>query len=191
MLFAEIDPSPLVVQSDFLSEASAWRWWAWLHRHVPWRQEEVCLFGKRYPEPRLSAWYGPAYAYSGLPRQATPCRWPLRILMERIYQRLGVRFNSVLITLYRDGHDHVGWHADNESSLGQKAPLAVVSLGVSRRFDVKRSEDKGARWQHPLTHGSLMFMHPGFQDRYKHRLAKSLRIKSPRISLSFRALPTP
>lgn len=187
---ANTDNSPLSIQPNFLSSVSAWRWWAWLHRHVPWRQETICLFGKNHPEPRLSYWYGPPYTYSGLPRAARACPLPIQVLIERVVGCTGYSFNSVLLTLYRDGRDHVGWHADNEAVLGRDAALAVVSLGAARRFDIRHNAKTRPSWQHLLTHGSLILMPSGFQNRYKHRIAKSKRIGSPRISMSFRAVPS-
>ena len=50
----------------------------------------------------------------------------------------GERFNSVLLNLYRDGQDSMGWHSDDESELGPAPAIASLSLGEPRRFLLRR-----------------------------------------------------
>src|SRR5512146_693319 len=48
---------------------------------VPWRSEQVVLWGKKLPQPRLIAWYGDAgrsYAYSGI--RLDPMPWTPTLL---------------------------------------------------------------------------------------------------------------
>ena len=33
---------------------------------IPWRQNRITVYGKTYDEPRLTAWFGPAYRYSSI-----------------------------------------------------------------------------------------------------------------------------
>ncbi|GAM62570.1 alkylated DNA repair protein alkB [Vibrio ishigakensis] len=35
-----------------------------------------------------------------------------------------VHFNSVLVNLYRNGDDYMGWHSDNEKELGVNPVIA-------------------------------------------------------------------
>jgi alkylated DNA repair dioxygenase AlkB len=45
-----------------------------LIERVPWRAEEVMVWGKRHPQPRLFAWYGDrgrGYTYSGIRLEPT------------------------------------------------------------------------------------------------------------------------
>ena len=51
-------------------------------------------------------------------------------------------FNCVLVNLYRDGKDSNGWHADNEPELGKNPAIASLSLGATRRFDLKHNTTK-------------------------------------------------
>lgn len=40
---------------------------------TPWRHDSVVVYGKRYLQPRLTAWYGDAgYTYSGLTLDPLP-----------------------------------------------------------------------------------------------------------------------
>ena len=39
---------------------------------IPWQQNNIRIYGKTHPEPRLTAWMGPAYRYSSIKWPATP-----------------------------------------------------------------------------------------------------------------------
>ena len=57
----------------------------------------------------------------------------------------GCEFNAVLLNLYRDGRDGMGWHADDEAELGPNPVIASVSLGAVRRFCLRHRRRKGLR----------------------------------------------
>jgi hypothetical protein len=89
----------------------------------------------------LQQWFaddGMAYTWSGIRMEPEPWIAPLERLRARLHEALGLRFNTALANLYRDGNDTVGWHAGG-LSLGLAAPLLlarpqgvglVVLLGV-------------------------------------------------------------
>ena len=86
--------------------------------------------------------------YSGLVdvRTCLLCRvcvlkWPavVKRLMDRIHVNTGLMFNSLLANLYRDGHDHVSWHADDEASLGHQPTIASLSFGDTRTFQLRKN----------------------------------------------------
>ena len=88
---------------------------------TPWRQERIEVWGKVHQQPRLTSWHGDpgtSYTYSGITLD-TCCWTPLLARMRcDVEAATGHRFNSVLLNLYRDRHDSVGWHSDNERELG-------------------------------------------------------------------------
>jgi alkylated DNA repair dioxygenase AlkB len=43
----------------------------------------------------------------------------------------------VLLNLYRNGVDSMGWHSDDERELGERPVIASVSLGATRRFRLR------------------------------------------------------
>lgn len=155
---------------------------------TPWRQEEIVLFGKRRPMPRLTCWMGDvAYTYSGLRNDPAP--WTsavagLRTLVERL---AGAPFNGVLLNLYRDGADSMGWHADDEAELGPRPVIASVSLGASRRmrFKPKRS---GEGVDLDLEPGCVLIMRGDSQRDFLHAIPKTRRPVGPRINLTFRCV---
>jgi alkylated DNA repair dioxygenase AlkB len=82
-----------------------------------WESHELVVFGTKHAEPRLSTWHaldGTTYTYSGLTRVARPFTPLLERLRKRCEELANAKFNSVLVNLYRDGSDGVGWHADDE-----------------------------------------------------------------------------
>ena len=162
-----------------------------LYSRTPWREDSIRIFGKRVWMPRLTAWYadeGLSYTYSGLksvPLPWTPVLLEIKNAVETAAQS---RFNSVLLNLYRDERDSVSWHSDDEPELGERPVIASVSLGRTRRFQMKHKEDVSLRRTFELTHGSLLLMKGSTQDRWLHQVPKESRPLGPRINLTFRKI---
>lgn len=180
--------SSLVLISGWLACASGLCWLRWLHKHMDWQPEHFTIFGRRQLAPRMSVWFGPAYSYGGLQHPSASCPDLLVPLMQAVSQQAGVAFNGMLATLYRNGSDYLGWHADNEAMLGKAPVLAVLSLGASRQFGIRRYGEKRMLCCHQLNHGDLAIMPAGFQSSYQHRIQKTTQVHEPRISLSFRLI---
>lgn len=51
---------------------------------------------------------------AGLQLQPLPFTPALLELKGAVEREAGEEFDSVLLNMYRDGSDHMGWHADNE-----------------------------------------------------------------------------
>jgi alkylated DNA repair dioxygenase AlkB len=98
-------------------------------------------------------------------------------------------FNSVLVNLYRDGRDSMGFHSDDEPELGENPEIASVSFGATRRFILApKRKQRGARVQLELTHGSLLLMRGRCQHEFRHAIPKSANVEAPRINLTFRRI---
>lgn len=177
----------------WLAPAQADALLAALHRDIAWETHRIRLYGRYHDSPRLSCWIGDAdavYTYSGT--RFAPQPWPplLAELRTRVEEAANARFNSVLANLYRNGHDCMGWHSDDEVELGPQPVIASLSLGAERRFAFKRKQT-GARSQTlPLAHGSLLIMAGETQRHYRHALPRSARVSEPRINLTFRWVGT-
>jgi alkylated DNA repair dioxygenase AlkB len=158
---------------------------------IEWRHDEILIHGKKILQPRLTAWYGDAgtyYRYSGLPLTPNPWTDLLLRLKARVEKVTAWRYNSVLLNLYRDGKDSVGWHSDDESELGHEPVIASVSLGQTRTFQLKSKRRAGIATKMELTHGSLLLMRGATQRNYVHAVLKSSRVNGPRINLTFRTI---
>lgn len=159
-----------------------------LRESVPWEQPEIVMFGKKYPQAGFSTWHtntGVSYVYSGIERVAHPMTDLLDELRLKCESVVGASFNSVLVNLYRDGNDSVSWHADNEAINGREPTIASVSLGATRRFDLRHRETKQTV-KVDLEDGSLLVMSGLSQICWVHQIAKTKTAVGPRINLTFR-----
>ncbi len=155
---------------------------------VPWKQEQITLFGKTRDMPRLTCWMGEAsYTYSGLPNRPAPWSPTVQRLRDDVAALAGARFNGVLLNLYRDGADSMGWHADDERELGPDPVIASVSLGAVRRFRFRPKPRHSAEpFGIDLPDGSVLIMRGDTQANWQHAIPKTKRPVGPRINLTFR-----
>lgn len=162
-----------------------------LYADIKWQQKTIQIFGKRNLLPRLTAWYGDegqSYIYSGIEHNPEPWNPALSLIKERIEKVAQVRFNSVLLNLYRNGRDSVAWHSDDEPELGQNPIIASVSFGGTRCFSLKHKQIKQRKVEIDLPHGSLLLMRGETQHHWQHQIAKTTKSVSPRINLTFRII---
>ncbi|XP_051916477.1 alpha-ketoglutarate-dependent dioxygenase alkB homolog 3 [Hippocampus zosterae] len=169
---------------------------------LPWSQKTNVRQGEAYAEPRLTCWFGELpYTYARSTMAANTKWHPLLLNLRRAVSEAsgvggGERFNSLLCNLYRDGHDSIGWHSDDEASLGPQPVIASLSLGDSRVFSLRkkpRPEENGdytyaERIKVPLGHGALLLMEGATQDDWQHQVAKEYHDRGPRINLTFRSI---
>ncbi len=175
----------------FLSTPAADKLQQQLTDELNWQQASIRLFGRDVCEPRLTIWHadpGVEYSYSG--RRLVSSDWPdsLQQLKQRISTLSGQRFNAVLGNLYRDGYDYMGWHSDDETSLGDTPVIASVSIGAERPFVLRRKDNHQIKHQLILTHGSLLIMRDQTQQYWQHALPKRTGISQPRINLTYRCV---
>lgn len=168
------------------------RLFARLRDGIGWRQESITLFGKTHLQPRLICWMGDPgcrYRYSGTLWDPQPWHPLVAALRDRIEALSGARFNSVLLNLYRDGRDGMGFHADDEPELGPRPIIASLSLGAERVMHFRHRHDRDApTFRLPLAGGSLLLMRGDTQANWKHAIPKRGRPTGPRINLTFRRI---
>jgi alkylated DNA repair dioxygenase AlkB len=160
-----------------------------LLEQTPWRQERIEVWGKVHDQPRLTSWHGDPgtdYTYSGVTLATCPWTPLLSRLRRDIEEATGHRYNSVLLNLYRNQHDGVGWHSDDERELGRLPVIASLSLGETRSFRLRHRERRHAPVSIALTDGSLLLMAGATQRNWQHAIPKERRDKGPRINLTFR-----
>jgi alkylated DNA repair dioxygenase AlkB len=178
----------LQLWQDWLTAADSAMLLQHLQSQLPWTQDSIMMFGKRIAIPRQQVWMGDEhcrYRYSGTTFYPKPWHPLVRQLAGHVSQFLQQPFNCVLLNLYASGEQHMGWHADNEPELGHDPVIASVSLGASRRFELKH-RTQSWRLALDLTPGSLLLMSGGCQQHWLHRLAKQSRIRDSRVNLTFR-----
>lgn len=177
-----------IVYSRFFDEEFTREAFDFLQTNTLWEQPEIVMFGKKYPQAGFSTWHtdtGVNYVYSGIERVAHPMTEILHEFRRRCETAVEAKFNSVLVNLYRDGRDSVSWHSDNEAINGREPTIASVSLGATRRFDLRHRETKQTV-KVDLEDGSLLVMSGLSQQCWVHQIAKTARPVGPRINLTFR-----
>jgi alkylated DNA repair dioxygenase AlkB len=159
---------------------------------VPWRAENIVVWGKTIPLPRLIAWYGDNganYTYSGIDHAPLPWTETLLDIKNRVEKFAGTSLNSVLLNYYRHHRDSMGLHSDDEPELGRRPIIASLSLGEERTFILKhktRRDLKSVRLE--LASGSLLLMKGDTQHCWKHGIEKEKRPCGPRVNLTFRSV---
>ncbi|MBP6237615.1 MAG: alpha-ketoglutarate-dependent dioxygenase AlkB [Saprospiraceae bacterium] len=161
-----------------------------LLQKIDWQQDKIKFYGKTINLPRLTAWYGDndkPYTYSGI--QNNPQIWTSELLeiKLKIEEIAKVKFTSVLLNLYRDGKDSVGWHCDDENELGQNPVIGSVSFGETRTFKLRHLQDKIVK-KIELTHGSFLLMKGETQHKWEHEIPKTSKKLDQRINLTFRVI---
>lgn len=137
------------------------------------------------------------YIYNGASRSVHPT--PIQSspmmteLVAEVSRQVKCEFNSVLVNHYGTLKTELPYHKDDEAVLDPTAPVATLSFGAQRRFQISAAVDKNRTIHHvDLLPNSLCVMPPGFQDHYYHRLAagrKSMpQERGNRYSLTFRKI---
>ena len=160
-----------------------------LAKDIPWQQDDIQVFGKIHPQPRLTALFGnegKPYSYSNIKMQPYPWTLLLQKIKSYVESVSDTNFTTVLLNQYRDGKDSNGWHADNEKELGTNPVIASISLGAERAFHLQHNCDKNRKHKMILQHGSLLIMKGATQHNWKHQISKTAKPINPRINLTFR-----
>lgn len=181
-------PDDFEYEPCFLDAAESKAIFSELRSTIAWRQDHMSLYGRRVALPRLTAWYGDpgsSYEYSGIVNDPLPWSETLQRLRVALQQRTGASYNSVLLNLYRDGSDGLGWHSDDERELGSTPTIASLSLGEVRRFRLRHRRTKESI-NLELAKGSLLVMRGRSQRDWEHCVPKSKRVLGERINATFR-----
>lgn len=177
--------------NNFLLKTEADHLYQTLLSDLTWKQYPIRMFGKTMLQPRLIAWYGDQgtqYTYSQTTLVAEGWNDDLKQIQEELKLRFQLNFNSVLLNLYRDGQDSMGWHSDNEKELGAEPIIASISLGAARTLQFRQKNNHKTKASILLESGSLLLMQGDTQELWQHQIAKTKKVKTPRINLTFRII---
>jgi alkylated DNA repair dioxygenase AlkB len=157
---------------------------------IAWEHDTLVIYGRRIVTARQTAWYGDrpwAYTYSHTTKVALPWTAELLAIKALVEEVSGECYNSCLLNRYRDGREGMGWHSDDEDTIGPGSAIASVSLGAERRFDLRHKTTR-EKVSLLLAHGSLLVMRGATQQHWQHSLPKSTRIGTSRVNLTFRQM---
>lgn len=173
------DPSGRIVyEENVIPAEQAAQWHALLLDSPIWRQQRRVMYERELDVPRLTAHF--AADDADLPE-------PLGKALEQVRAITGEQFNSIGLNLYRDEHDSVAMHNDRLGDLHEGHPIALISLGETRRMHIRNKKHVPARrLDLDLAAGSLLLMSWETQLHYDHGIPKQPHPLGPRISLAFR-----
>ncbi|ACD19710.1 alpha-ketoglutarate-dependent dioxygenase AlkB [Paraburkholderia phytofirmans] len=164
---------------ESIPAATAQAWFETALRNVGWLSQQRMMYDREVAVPRLLATFA---------RDAGDLPAPLGEAFEAVRALVGAPFNRVGLNLYRDGSDSVAPHSDKTEKLVPAQPIAIVSLGASRRMTIRPKVGVGAgRIVHvELEPGSCLVMSYASQFTHEHGIPKLAGVTQPRISLAFR-----
>jgi alkylated DNA repair dioxygenase AlkB len=169
----------------FVPEPLARDWFAEIRAAVSWEAGRRWMYDREVDVPRLTA----HFALATGEEDERPAPAPLLQAAERVAARTGAPFNSVGLNLYRDGRDSVAAHNDHLDELVPGHPIALVSLGATRRMTIRAKEPPRRVLHVDLENGSLLVMSHATQLHYTHAVPKTGERVGERISLAFRVRP--
>jgi len=166
----------------FVDPTAAQSWFVQLRREVPWRTERRQMFDRAVDVPRLLG----HYRLDSAPLCAPAA---IRDAAARVIARLNAPFNSVGLNLYRNGADSVAPHNDHLYDIRKGFPIALLSLGATRRMMIRTKAAPRRSLHVDLESGSLLVMDYATQLHYTHGVPKTKAVVGERISLAFRVKP--
>ena len=190
-IFLTLPDAEIIYYPEFYDKPTADLMYNELEKNILWQQDDIRVFGKIHPQPRLTALYGNeglSYSYSNIKMQPHPWNLLLQKIKSEVEKVAETTFSTVLLNKYRDGKDSNGWHADNEKELGLNPIIASVSFGAERVFQLKHNFDKDQKQSIILQHGSLLLMKGTTQHFWKHQIPKTAKTIGSRINLTFRLI---
>ena len=151
-------------------------------------QRHIRMFNKVILNPRLIGIYSNAknvHAPYGFEHHIDgPLSPSMNMILEKVNADLNQTYNAIVINVYRNGNDYIGWHKDREM---KNDVVCTLSLGSPRMFQL-RHDDTKAISSFEVESGDLFVMFPQCQKHTKHRVKKAPSNVDQRISLTFRIL---
>ena len=187
---SEIAKPDLVIIPGFLGKTEADALLQRIRTEGEFKQNYI-RFYRRNAIPRLEAWYGSwDYPYSrGVVLQAAPMPEYLQAVIQLIAKAGFGEFDAVLINRYRNGHDCVAAHSDND--YGDPEPvIPSLTLGSARPFRLARivgkKLDKSTMVEYLPGHGDLLVMRGRTNAEWQHWIPRTAKAVGERINLTFR-----
>jgi alkylated DNA repair dioxygenase AlkB len=177
-LLADDERGRIVYTPGFVDAVTAAAWFGALRAGVEWRAARRIMYEREVDVPRLVGHF----------RLDAPAAVPGPIVeaAARVTGSTGVAFNSVGLNLYRDGRDSVAAHNDHLDEIVAGFPIALLSLGSTRRMTIRAKAPPRRLLHIDLEPGSLLVMSYGTQLHYTHGVPKTTEVVGERISLAFR-----
>ena len=179
------DADVMLIDNFFNKEESDYYYQALL-AETHWREYEMPMYDKIVTAPRMISWFEDKENIGADP--ATPeLTEDLKAIRRRVENEINLKFNAVLLNLYRNGNDGVSWHSDKTDNSGPNPIIASVTFGETRMFRLRHKFRKDIpQVEIPLHHGSFLLMAGTTNSYWEHQVPKTAKNVLPRINLTFR-----
>ena len=174
----------IVYRRDFVPPEVATAWFDEVRRAVAWEAQRRWMYEREVDVPRLVGHFRLAPEAAHVPEA-------IRAAAQQVIAATGVAFTSVGLNFYRDGRDSVAPHNDHLDEIAPACPIALLSLGATRRMTIRAKAAPRRLFHLDLAAGSLLLMSYETQLHYTHGIPKTSEPVGPRISLAFRVRPEP
>ena len=140
---------------------------------------------------RLVSYYGEqSYQYSNIVHTAQPFtnnKTLVKILdhVREIFPQ--ARFNSAMVTFYKDGGKHIPYHSDNEEEISEDSDIITISFGQTRAIKFKSIKNGSKEISLNLSHGDVFTMTKSSQYHYQHSVPRDYSTQ-PRVSVTLRQM---
>jgi alkylated DNA repair dioxygenase AlkB len=172
----------IVYTPGLVPAAVARAWFEEVRDGVSWNTQRRRMYDREVDVPRLMAHFRLDPLEGRMPEA-------IRRAADVVVAATGVPFTSVGLNFYRDGQDSVAPHNDDLDELVRGHPIALLSLGATRRMTIRAKEPPRRAIHVDLVAGSLLVMSWQTQRHYTHAIPKTRDAVGPRISLAFRVRP--
>jgi alkylated DNA repair dioxygenase AlkB len=183
----DMPDADLMLIDRFFTKAESDNYYDILLNNTLWHEYQMPMYDKIVTAPRMIAWYDETENSSG------KSNWPaeLRVIKARVENETQIKFNAVLLNLYRNGKDGVSWHSDKTHSENKDMNIASVTFGETRIFRLRHKFLKHIpQLEIPLHHGTFLLMAGKTNSFWEHQVPKTARDVLPRINLTFRQVRT-
>ena len=183
----EVPDADLLLIDNFFSKQESDYYYDKLLNETQWHEYDMPMYDKIVTAPRMVSWYRD----DDLDEYHPNLNWPLELqtIRQRVENETQIQFNAVLLNLYRNGKDGVGWHSDKTVSSNKNMNIASVTFGETRMFRLRHKFRKEIpQLEIPLHHGSFLLMAGNTNSFWQHQVPKTAREVLPRINLTFRKI---
>jgi alkylated DNA repair dioxygenase AlkB len=172
------DASGRIVHAlDVIPATTAADWFARLRDGVPWQADRRLMYDREVDVPRLRAEY--RLDSPDTPQLLLDAAAAARTVVDAPYDSAGLNY-------YRDEKDSVAPHNDKLQYIRDGAPIALLSLGDTRRMVIRAKLPPRRVLQVDMVPGSVLVMSYATQLHYDHSIPKQNATSGPRISVALR-----
>src|SRR5262245_65201204 len=164
----------VVYTADVVPTEVVRAWFDELRESVDWKTQRRRMYDRDVDVPRLQAHFRLAPA-------ADPAPDAIRTAADFVIDATGIPFTSVGLNFYRDGRDSVAPHNDHLDEIVRGFPIALLSLGATRRMTIRAKASPKRVLHVDLAARSLLIMSYETQLHYTHGIPKSREPVGPRI----------